>query len=81
MARIKWKGEDELHDGRAGPSFTTAFGGIKFPKGEDVEVLDKDIIAKARKNIQFEVSGVPGRPPKGMSPEEQQKAQVDQKAD
>ena len=81
MAKLTWTGEDHLHDGVAGPSFTTAFGGIKFPKGEPIEVNDKDIIAKARKNPFFEVSGVPGRPPKGMSPEEQQKAQIDQKVE
>jgi hypothetical protein len=62
MAKLTWLGEDE--PGVAGPSFTTAFGGIKFPKGEAVEVTDKDIIARARKNRFFEVSGVPGRPPK-----------------
>lgn len=64
MAKLTWLGEDELHDGNPGPSFTTAFGGIKFPKGEAVEVSDKDIITRARKNQFFEVSGVPGRPPK-----------------
>jgi hypothetical protein len=62
MAKLTWLGEDE--PGVAGPSFTIAFGDIKFPKGEAVEVTDKDIIARARKNQFFEVSGVPGRPPK-----------------
>lgn len=62
MAKITWLGEDEA--GVAGPSFTTCFD-KKFPKGEAVEVTDKDIIARARKNPFFEVSGVPGRPPKG----------------
>lgn len=61
MARVTWLGEDA--DGRAGPSFTTCFG-MKFPKGEPVEVVDKDIIARARRNPFFEVSGVPGRPAK-----------------
>jgi hypothetical protein len=56
MAQLKWLGEDELHDGVAGPSFTTAFGGIKFPKGEAVEVQDEEIVAKARKNQYFAVS-------------------------
>jgi len=42
MARLTWLGEDELHNGNPGPSFTTAFGGIKFPKGEAVEVTDKE---------------------------------------
>lgn len=67
MPKITWLGEDE--PGVAGPSFTTAFGGIKFPKGEAVEVSDKDMIARARKNRFFEVSGVPGRPPKPVEPE------------
>lgn len=64
MAKLTWLGEDE--PGIAGPSFTTAFGGIKFPKGKAVEVTDKDTIARARKNPFFEVSGVPGRPPKAQ---------------
>lgn len=72
MAKLTWLGEDELHrsvtpDGRtvesAGPSFTTAFG-VKFPKGEAVDVTDKDIIARAKRNRFFKVEGVPGRPPK-----------------
>ncbi len=60
MARITWLGEDEGNT--PGPSFTMAFD-RKFPKGHPVEVDDKDIIARARKNKFFEVSGVPGRPP------------------
>jgi hypothetical protein len=60
MAKLTWLGEDT--DETPGPSFTTAFGGVKFPKGQPVEVTDKDIITRARKNQFFEVSGVPGRP-------------------
>lgn len=56
MAKLTWIGEDDLHGGGAGPSFTTAFGGIKFPKGEPVEVEDAGFIAKARNNPYFEVS-------------------------
>lgn len=62
MAKLTWLGEDGPDT--PGPSFTTAFGGIKFPKGEAVEVTDKDTIARARRNPFFEVSGVPGRPRK-----------------
>ena len=62
MAKLTWLGEDHLHAGKPGPSFTTGFGGIKFPKGEPVEVTNKGFIAKARNNPFFEVSGVPGRP-------------------
>jgi len=61
MAKITWLGEDTQE--YAGPSFTFAFD-RKFPKGEAVEVTDKDMIARARRNPFFEVSGVPGRPPK-----------------
>lgn len=64
MAKLTWLGEDDQHGGAAGPSFCLAFGGIKFPKGEPVEVNDKDIIAKARRNQFFEVTGVTGAPPK-----------------
>ena len=67
MAKLTWKGEDGPDV--PGPSFTIAFGGIKFPKGEPVEVTDKDTIARARKNPFFEVSGVLGRPPKEKTDE------------
>lgn len=63
MAKLTWLGEDE--DDVPGPSFTICFG-IKFPKGEPVDVTDKDFIARAKKNPFFEVSGVPGRPPKSV---------------
>lgn len=69
MAKLTWLGEDE--PGVAGPSFTFAFE-RKFPKGEAVEVTDKDIIARARRNRFFEVSGVPGRPPKEKTDEPDQ---------
>ncbi len=57
MATLTWLGEDELHNGGAGPSFTHAFGGIIFPKGEAVEVNDRAIVEKARNNPFFEVEG------------------------
>lgn len=56
MTTLTWLGEDELHGGGAGPSFTTAFGGIKFPKGKAVEVTDPEIIKKAKTNQFFSVS-------------------------
>lgn len=56
MAKLTWLGEDELHGGGAGPSFTTAFGGIKFPKGEAVEVRSYALVQKALTNPYFEVS-------------------------
>ena len=59
MAKVTWLGEDE--PGVAGPSFTTCFG-LKFPKGEAVDVSDKDTIIRARKNQFFKVSDGPGRP-------------------
>jgi hypothetical protein len=57
MATLKWTGEDDLHGGGAGPSFTHAFGGIKFPKGEAVEVRSYAIVQKALNNPFFEVEG------------------------
>lgn len=56
MAQLTWLGEDDLHGGGAGPSFTTAFGGIKFPKGEAVEVRQHALVQKALNNPYFEVS-------------------------
>jgi regulatory protein YycH of two-component signal transduction system YycFG len=55
MAKITWIGEDEIHDGAAGPSFTTAFGGIKFPKAIPIDVFDKDIVARAAGNPYFSI--------------------------
>ena len=60
MAKVTWKGEDT--EDYAGPSYTTCYE-MKFPKGQPVEVTDKSIIERARKNQFFEVSGIPGRPP------------------
>lgn len=57
MATLTWIGEDDLHNGGAGPSFTHAFGGIKFPKGEAVEVRSFAIVQKALSNQFFEVEG------------------------
>jgi hypothetical protein len=86
MAKLTWLGEDDYHDGKPGPSFCIGFGGIKFPKDQPVEVTDKNIIAKARRNKFFDVEGPDefvsthpepkrrGRPPK-MTPE----AQIDQR--
>ena len=55
MAKLTWLGEEELHNGGAGPSFTLAFGGIKFPKGQEVEVRSFAIVQKALTNQFFEV--------------------------
>jgi hypothetical protein len=60
MAKVTWLGEDTADT--PGPSFTTCYGGIKFPKGEAVEISDPDTIKRARGNKYFEVSTV-GRPP------------------
>lgn len=56
MAQLTWLGEDDLHGGGAGPSFTEAFGGIKFPKGKPVEVRTYGFVQKALNNPYFEVS-------------------------
>lgn len=73
MTRITWLGEDELDGpGIPGPSFTF-WNGIKFRKGEPVEIDDPTMIRKARGNQFFEVQSddveieAPkrrGRPPK-----------------
>lgn len=55
MAKVTWLGEDELHGGGAGPSFTTAFDGVKFPKGEAVEVRIHAHVQKALNNQYFDV--------------------------
>lgn len=67
MAKVTWLGED-VGD-TPGPSFTNCYG-MKFPKGVAVEVLDKDTMTRARKNQFFEVSGVVGRPAKGLDTKE-----------
>ena len=78
MAKLTWLGEDELHNGAPGPSFCVGFDGIKFPKGQPVEVNNKGFIAKAKGSQFFEVEDdedVPekrrGRPPKVDHVEEQ----------
>jgi hypothetical protein len=56
MAKLTWLGEDELHgEGAAGPSFTRAFGDVKFPKDEPIEVRSYAIVQKALSNPYFEV--------------------------
>ena len=64
MAKITWKGDDDFRDGEPGPTFCVSYDGTKFPKGVPVEVTDKEFIAMARMNPFYEVSGIPGRPPK-----------------
>jgi hypothetical protein len=66
MAKVTWTGEDDLHthaDGSpgAGPSFTV-WNGVKFPKGEAVEVTNAVAVKKAKGNRFFKVEGGPGRP-------------------
>lgn len=75
--KVIWIGEDHLHGDQAGPSFTT-WGGVKFPKGEAVEVTDEYMIAKARGNQFFKVEETnepvkrgPGRPPKVKTDDDQ----------
>lgn len=74
MAKVTWKGEDELHNGGAGPSFTHAFGGIKFPKGQEVDVRAHAFVQKALNNPFFDVEDAddvddaPGEKPKRGRP-------------
>lgn len=85
MAKVTWLGEDDPETGVAGPSFTLAFGGIKFPQGVAVEVRDPALVKKATTNHFFKVEDAddvaakrgPGRPPK-MGPVAQQAAQISQ---
>lgn len=80
MAKLTWLGEDELHGNGAGPSFTKAFGDIKFPKGEAVEVRSHAIVQKALGNPFFEVDDAedvddaPGKPVKRGRPSNAEKA-------
>jgi hypothetical protein len=53
MVKITWLGEDS--EEMPGPSYNT-WNGIKFPKGQAVEVSDTYMIAKARKNQFFRVT-------------------------
>jgi hypothetical protein len=78
MPKVTWTGEDHLHslpDGSpgAGPSFTT-WRGLKFPKGEAVEVTDAETVRKAKNNPFFKVEGLPGRPPKVKDGDDQDPA-------
>lgn len=82
MAKLTWLGEDEQHGGGAGPSFTTAFGDIKFPKDDPVEVRSYAIVQKALNNQFFSVEDADdvddapqvrnkgGRPRKDAEPKE-----------
>jgi hypothetical protein len=71
MAMLTWLGEDDLHNGGAGPSFTHALGDIKFPKGEPVEVRSHALVQKAVGNQFFnvdnadDVDDAPGKPKRG----------------
>ena len=52
MTKVIWLGEDSADV--AGPSFTTCYG-LKFPKGEAVELTDPDAIRRAKGNLNFKV--------------------------
>lgn len=78
MAKLTWLGEDELHgEGAAGPSFTRAFGDVKFPKDEPVEVRSHAIVQKALNNPYFsvedadDVDGAPAPRNKGGRPKKE----------
>lgn len=51
MAKVVWNGEE------GDPTEYNEWRGIKFKKGEAVEVTDEVILAKASKNPHFKVSG------------------------
>jgi hypothetical protein len=78
MAKLTWLGEDELHgEGAAGPSFTRAFGDVKFPKDEPVDVRSHAIVQKALNNPYFsvedadDVDGAPVQRNKGGRPKKE----------
>jgi hypothetical protein len=67
MARVTWIGEEDLHGPDSpGPSWTT-WRGIRFDKGEPVDITDMEVLAKAKGNRFFKVEGGPGRPPKSLT--------------
>jgi hypothetical protein len=88
MAKLTWTGEDHLHgEGAAGPSFTRAFGDIKFPKGEAVEVREHAIVQKALNNPFFEVEdsddvdGAPGKPKRGRPSNAEKAARAEEQTE
>lgn len=62
MAKVTWKGENELHGpDQGGPSFTT-WAGVRFPKDVAVDVTNAMAIRKAKNNPYFSVEDVEGDP-------------------
>lgn len=62
MAKVTWLGEDRLHgEDVGGPSFTT-WAGVRFPKGQPVDVTNAMAIRKAKANQYFKVEDVEGDP-------------------
>lgn len=55
MAKLIWLGEPEADN--EGPR-NNVWNGITFPRGEEVEVDNSHMIAKARRNPSFSVDGV-----------------------
>jgi len=90
MAMVTWLGEDELHgENAAGPSFTHALGGIKFPKGEPVEVRSHALVQKAIGNQFFDVDNAEdvddapdaqGKPKRGRPSNAEREAKAKQDA-
>lgn len=56
MAMITWLGEDDLHPDRNGPRHNEWRGAV-FKIGEAVDISDPHMIAKARTNRFYSVSG------------------------
>lgn len=54
MAKITWLGEDDPVNDIPGPSWNT-WNGIRFPKGQPVEINDAGMIASARQNQFYRV--------------------------
>jgi len=54
MVKITWLGEDDPVNDIPGPSWNT-WNGIRFPKGQPVEINDAGMIASARQNQFYRV--------------------------
>jgi hypothetical protein len=54
MAKITWLGEDDPVNDIPGPSWNT-WNGIRFPKGQPVEINDAGMISSARQNQFYRV--------------------------
>jgi hypothetical protein len=57
MAKITWLGEDDVERDIPGPSYNV-WAGIKFYKGQPVEISDQWMIASAKQNQFYKVEEI-----------------------